>query len=69
MLVSPIFEVLAIDRHDCLFRILELTPESKLQVDLAFGLEFGFKGDSIRVSGRAKKDKSTVLGEQLISFV
>lgn len=34
-----------------------------------FGLEFGFKGDTNRVSGRAKKDKPTVPGEQLIYFV
>lgn len=33
------------------------------------GLEFGFKGDTNRVSGRAKKDKPAVPGEQLIYFV
>jgi hypothetical protein len=52
-----------------LFRILGVTPEPKLERIYSFGLEFGIKGDSNRVSGRVKKDKPTVPGEQLIYFV
>jgi hypothetical protein len=62
MLVSPICGVLALDNHDCFCsEFWALAPEPMIRQTKAFRVEFGFKEDTNRVSGRAKKDKRTVL--------
>jgi len=60
MLVSPICGVLALANHDCFCsEFSALAPESQIRQITAFRAEFGFKEDTNRVSGRAKKDKRT----------
>jgi hypothetical protein len=68
MLVSPIFGVLALGGHDCLDSEFLVLPPTQTPVDLESGLEFGFKGDTNSVSGRAEKHKCAVPEEQLIYY-